>query len=141
MKIPQADKTSSQSYNQSSVQLIVQDQLSCLWSRNHKENFPKLIWSNTKIPILSVFCKAGIYGKSVFQSLSFVFLRAHAWDFPFSILQFHFRLKFFHRRWYSTCSAFWLSSTFYTMSLILFFIYSIFSLLCFTVDILLWPIF
>lgn len=35
------------------------------------------------------------YRKSVSQSLSFLFLRAHAWDFPFQTLQFHFLLKSF----------------------------------------------
>lgn len=49
-----------------------------------------------KIPILSVFCKPGIYRKSASQFLCFVFLMAHVWDFPFYILWFHFRLKFFH---------------------------------------------
>lgn len=59
---------------------------------------PRLIWvrqpwinflSFKKIPIFSVFCKLGIYRKSVFQSLNFVFLSSHRWDFSFCILWFH----------------------------------------------------
>lgn len=53
-------------------------------------------FSFRKIPILSVFYKSGIYRKSISQSLCFVFLMTHTWDFPFYILQFHCRFKFFH---------------------------------------------
>lgn len=45
--------------------------------------------------ILSAFCKSGICRKSVSQSLSFVFRKAHVCDSPFYILWSCFRLKFF----------------------------------------------
>lgn len=72
-------------------------------SGNQKQTFPRLIWGKTpdkslaltKIPIWSIVYKSDVYRKPVSQSSSFVFLRAHSWDFPFYILRFHFILKFF----------------------------------------------
>ena len=45
------------------------------------------------MPILSVFCKSGIYGKIASQSWSLVFLRT-VFRFPVCIIQFHFILFF-----------------------------------------------
>lgn len=52
--------------------------------------------SSKKIPTLSIFCQSGIYRKSVSWSLSFVFLRSHAWESLFYILWFYLRLRFSH---------------------------------------------
>ena len=86
-------------------------------SGNHKQNFPRLIWSNPwptlhhlrKLQYYQFSVNLALTKKSVSQSLNFVFLRAQARDFPFYFLRFHFRWKFFH------ISPFW--SRFFTESI------------------------
>lgn len=66
-----------------------------------KQYFPWLIWSNPwPTPYhLRTFqhCQFSVnHLQEISFSVFFVFLRAYAWDFLFYILQFQFRLKFFH---------------------------------------------
>lgn len=73
-------------------------------SNNQKQKFLRVDMRQLlhHLPIIKensntvMFSISGIYGKSLSQSLNFVFLRSCLWYFTFYILWFHFRLRFFH---------------------------------------------
>lgn len=96
-KIPQATQNQSSHTNKTQFSLFLKTNpawvisCSCFWksyantSHGWDAITPASSLSCKKIPTVSVFCKPGIYGKSVSQSWSFALLRAQAWRSPFSM--------------------------------------------------------
>ena len=89
LKIPQSDKTSPVIQTKAKFALFCEINptwiisCSCLWKPLRKSPMADMRQHLTnslsfkKIPMVSIFCKSGFYGKLVSQSLSFIFLRAH----------------------------------------------------------------